>query len=142
MKLPPRSPRHPARRTKRGLALLCALVLVSSNALAALGVCVAKAPAAPRSAPAAFVADAPCPQHVADAAGSPAAGEPLSAAHCPQDDPSAQPRTADLPAGDWVAAHSSTPIDSAPRAIFAARAADLDYVSPEPLYARLSRLLL
>lgn len=141
MKLPLLTPRH-ARRTKRGLALLCALVLVSSNALAALGVCVAKAPAAPRSAPAASAADAPCPQHVADAAGNPTAGERLSASHCPQDDPSAQPRTADVPAWDCVAAPSSTPIDSAACVTVAARAADLDYVPPEPLYARLSRLLL
>lgn len=144
MKLPLHFPRNTARRTKRGLALLCALVLVSSNALAALGVCVAKASPAPRSAPAAATTDAPCPQHVADAdaAGNPATGERLSAAHCPQDDPGAQTRAADLPTGDWLAAPSCTPLDIAPREIVAARAAFLDYAPPEPLYARLSRLLL
>ena len=122
--------------------MLCALVLVSSNALAALGVCVAKAQPAAQAALAATAADAPCPQHVADAAGSPAAGERLSAMHCPQDDPGAQARTADLPGGDWVAAPLSSRIDSAPRVIVAGRAAYLDHAPSEPLYARLSRLLL
>ena len=112
------------------------LALVASNAFAAMGVCIAKAPPAASQS---MATDAPCPQHVADA--TLPAGE-LRATHCPQDDPSAQPRTADLPAGDWVAAPSCTRLDSAPRAIFAARVAHFDHAPPEPLYARLSRLLL
>jgi hypothetical protein len=139
---PLHSPRQPARRTKRGLALLCALVLVTSNALAALGVCVAKTPPAGLSAQVASAESAPCPQHDADAVGNPASGERAAATHCPQDDPSAQPRAADLPVGDWVAAPSCARLDIAPRVIVAARAAYLDYAPPELLYERLSRLLL
>lgn len=142
MKNPLRPPRQPARRTKRGLALLCALVLVSSNALAALGVCVAKTPPAGLSAQVTSAESAPCPQHDADAAANSASGERAAATHCPQDDPGAQSRTADLPVGDWFAAPSCTRLDSAPHVIVAARAADLDYTPPQPLYARLSRLLL
>jgi hypothetical protein len=124
------------RRAKRVAAGVLTLALVASNACAAMGVCVAKAsPAASQS----MAADAPCPQHVADAALP--AGE-LRATHCPQDDPGAQPRAADLPTGDWVAAPSCTRLDSAPRMIVAARAAYLHHAPPEPLYARLSRLLL
>jgi hypothetical protein len=139
---PLRSPRQPARRTKRGLAVLCALLLVTSNALAALGVCVAKTAPAGLPTQVASAESEPCPQHDADAVGSPASGERAVATHCPQDDPGAQPRAADLPAGDWVAAPSCARLDSEPRVIVAARAADLDFAPPEPLYARLSRLLL
>ena len=124
------------RRAKRLAAGVLTLALVASNAFAAMGVCVAKAP--PAASPP-LTTDAPCPQHVADAALP--AGE-LRATHCPQDDPGAQPRAADLPTGDWVAAPSCMRVDSAPRAIVAARAPYLDYAPPEPLYARLSRLLL
>ena len=139
---PLRPPRPPARRTKRGLAVLCALVLVTSNALAALGVCVAKTPPAGLPTQVASAESEPCPQHDADAVGSPASGEHAAVTHCPQDDPGAQPRAADLPTGDWVAAPSCARPDMAPRVIVAARVADLDYAPPEPLYARLSRLLL
>lgn len=125
------------RHAKRVAAGALTLALVASNAFAAMGVCIAKAPVPAASQ--STVTDAPCPQHLADAALP--AGE-LRATHCPQDDPGAQPRTADLPAGDWVAAPSCTRLDSTPRVIVAARAAYLDYAPPEPLYARLSRLLL
>ena len=124
------------RRAKRVAAGVLTLALVASNACAAMGVCVAKAsPAASQS----MAADAPCPQHV-DAPALPA--EELRATHCPQEDPGAHPRAADLPAGDWVAAPPCARLDSAPRVIVAARAAYLDYAPPEPLYSRLSRLLL
>jgi hypothetical protein len=114
-----------------------ALALVASSACAAMGVCVAKAPV--RGASQSLVAEAPCPQHGVDA--SVPAGE-LGSTHCPQDDPGAQPRTADLPAGDWVAGPSYTRIGIAPSEAFTARATIQDQAPPEPLYTRLSRLLL
>ncbi len=126
-----------SRRAKRLAAGVLTLALVASNAFAAMGVCIAKAPVPAASQ--SMATDAPCPQHVADAAQP--SGE-LRATHCPQDDPGAQPRAADLPAGDWVAAPSCARPGIAPRVIVAARAAHPDNAPPEPLYARLSRLLL
>ncbi len=125
------------RRAKRVAAGVLALALVASNACAAMGVCIAKTPV--RTASQVSAAEAPCPQHGVDA--SVPAGE-LGSTHCPQDDPGAQPRTADLPGGDWVAAPSYTRIDIAPSVIFTARVTALDQAPPEPLYTRLSRLLL
>ena len=129
--------RFHTRRVKRVAAGVLALALVTSNACAAMGVCVAKAPV--RAASQSLAAEAPCPHHVVDA--SVPAGE-LGSTHCPQDDPGAQPRAADLPAGDWIAAPAYTRVDIAPSVIVTARVTTLDQAPPEPLYARLSRLLL
>lgn len=126
-----------ARRGRRVAAGVLTLALVASNAFAAMGVCVAKAPVRAASQP--LAAEAPCPQHVIDA--SVPAGESGST-HCPQDDPGAQPRTADLPGGDWIAAPAFTRLDVAPGVRFTMRAVARNESPPEPLYARLSRLLL
>jgi hypothetical protein len=135
-----RSPRNrtSARRTARGAAALFALMLVASNALAAMGMCIVKAqpPAAVMQ-----VAEAHCP-HDVDAAGAIPFDEPTAAAHCPQDDPAAQPRTGDVPPTYVVAVpvflRISVPTDSG------TQGADVtaDESPPTPLYARLSRLLL
>jgi hypothetical protein len=126
-----------ARRGKRIAAGVLTLAFVASNAFAAMGVCVAKAPV--RAALQPLAAEAPCPQHVVDA--SVPAGE-SGATHCPQDDPGAQPRTADLPVGDWIAAPAFTRLDVAPGLGFKMRAVERNESPPAPLYARLSRLLL
>jgi hypothetical protein len=130
--------RTSARRTARGAAALFALVLVASNALAAMGLCVVKAPP-----PAAVTqaAEVPCP-HDVDTAGVIPSGEPAAAAHCPQDDPAAQTRAGDVPSACVVAVpvflRFSVATDSGTqRAAIAA-----DSSPPTPLYARLSRLLL
>jgi len=126
--------RLPLFRSPRAVRLVCgalALMLVASNTLAAMGICIAKAPAVVTTA------DAPCPQHDGDS-------QPASppAAHCPQDDPGVQSRSADLPAAhfDAVPAFGSTLVLR--RAPSAASATATGHVPPEPLYARLSRLLL
>jgi hypothetical protein len=126
-----------SRRAKRIAAGVLALAFVASNACAAMGVCVAKAPV--RASSQSLAVEAPCPQHVVDA--SVPDGEPGST-HCPQDDPGAQPRAVDLPAGEWIAAPVATRTEVAQSVIFTARATALDQAPPEPLYARLSRLLL
>lgn len=124
----------PHLRSRRTARLLCgalALMLVASNTLAAMGICVAKAPAV------AMTADAPCPQHVGD---SQPASQP--AAHCPQEDPGVQARTSDLPAAhlDVVPAFSTAlTLRRAPAELSAAATS---HIPAEPLYARLSRLLL
>lgn len=126
------------RRAKRVAAAALALLLMASHTFAAMGVCIAKTPI--RTAPPLLVAvETHCPQHVADV--TEPAGD-LAATHCPQDDPGAQPRTTDLPAGNWVAAPAFTRVDMAPRVMVATRAVVFDRGPPEPLYVRLSRLQL
>ncbi len=126
----------------RGVTALCALVMVASNALAAMGLCVAKTPTAPAASSVEVSDQAPCPQHVDDA-GSVPSGEPAAVKHCPQDDPGVQVRMGDLPAAALMPA-----IDNPLRVVVPDPAATLrgnpasDDSSPTPLYARLSRLLL
>lgn len=128
------------RKRPRRLALvMLAFALVASHTLAAMGMCIAKLPA-----PAAVAAsdEAACPQHVTDASTHGATSDPAPAAHCPQDDPGAQTRTADLPttaidAAPYVVRVS---IEAMPHAL--ANASASEGLSPTPLYARLSRLLL
>ena len=130
--------RASARRTVRGAAALFALVLVASNALAAMGMCVVKAPPPVAVTQA---AEAPCP-HDVDTAGAIASGEPTAAAHCPQDDPAAQTRTGDVPSACVVAVPAflrfSVPTGSGTQCAAVAASSS----PPTPLYARLSRLLL
>lgn len=130
--------RASARRTSRGAVALFALVLVASNALAAMGMCVVKAPLPVAVTQA---ADVPCP-HDVGVSGAIPSGEPMAAAHCPQDDPAAQSRAGDVPSACVVAVpvflRFSVPTDSGTQcAAFA-----VDSSPPTPLYARLSRLLL
>jgi hypothetical protein len=131
-----------ARRSVRALALLCALVLVSGQALAAMGLCIAKAPAAAAAVAAATAEQSPCPQHVADAASGALPEQPSASPHCPQDDPGAQVRAGDVPAADVpsITAQPRAPLAQASHAQRGAAAAD--ETPPTPLYARLSRLLL
>jgi hypothetical protein len=126
----------------RRVAALCALVMVASNALAAMGLCVAKTrTVAPVSAGEA-TEEALCPQHGTDAGGA-LTGEPVATKHCPQDDPGAQVRSGDLPAATLMPA-----IDNRLRITVPDPAAGLcSNSSPDdspqtPLYERLSRLLL
>jgi hypothetical protein len=130
--------RASARRTSRGAVALFALVLVASNALAAMGICVVKTPSPVAVTQA---AEAPCP-HDLDTAGSVPSGEPTAAAHCPQDDPAAQTRTGDVPSACVVAVpvflRFSVPTGSGTQCAAVA----VDSSPSTPLYARLSRLLL
>jgi hypothetical protein len=138
----PHHARRNSRRPSRALTALCTLVLVAGNALAAMGLCVAKTPSVP-TAPAALAASqAPCPQHFAsdrDAAASPDRAAPT---HCPQDDPSAKVRSGDAPVAGFAL------VSALPRPLVAcetgAGSADGDSNNspPTPLYTRLSRLLL
>jgi hypothetical protein len=133
--------RRPARRRARCLAALVALVVVTSNALAAMGMCMAKAPVAPSSV---IVADgeAPCLHHEARAENRSGQADPAAQAHCPQDDPGAQVRATDIP-GVGLPMLSFQPRESllVPRGTLAS-AATVDASPPQPLYARLARLLL
>lgn len=137
-----RSPSPPTRRSVRAVAALCALMLVTSNAIAAMGMCIAKAPAAPRLLELSTVETAPCPQHVADEGSGVLPDQRTVAPHCPQDDPGAQARAGDAPAADTVMI--SPPVRTAPAHSDDAqhRATAPDESPPTPLYARLSRLLL
>jgi hypothetical protein len=127
-------------RTARGIAALCVLLMVASNALAAMGLCVVKAPAA---APVTLAAadEAPCVQHINE--GARTSSEPSAQLHCPQDDPGAQLRSGDIPAPALlVAVASPLRIAIADPASFARASGAHDAASPTPLYSRLSRLLL
>ena len=134
----PQRNRSSVRRTARGAAALFALVLVASNALAAMGVCVVKAPPPVAVTQA---AEAPCP-HDVDSAGAIPSGEHAATAHCPQDDPAAQTRAGDVPSACVVAVplflRISFPVDRGTQG----PAVAADTSPPTPLYARLSRLLL
>ncbi len=112
-------------------------MLLGSNALAAIGLCVAKAPQM-----AATVADeAACAQHVDE--GNPRSSGEAGAKHCPQEDAGAQLRAGDLPAAAYMpalAAPLRIDVGDPAAALLEARA--LEDAPPTPLYARLSRLLL
>ena len=131
------------RRSARGLVAALALVLITSNALAAMGLCIAKAPGALGAVSVPASNEMPCPQHVADEWIGSLTTDPAGPAHCPQDDPGAQARAgADVPSADL-------PIISVQfRALLAPATCEgcgeaTDNDSPQaPLYARLSRLLL
>lgn len=141
---------RPRRRVARGMTAFFALMLVVSNALAAMGLCVVKAPHPAQDAQvfaavlmAADSADAEpaCPDHAQAAAEVPAQPT-VAAAHCTQDDPGAQVRANDVPPAALDAVPVFQRIAFAPALVAdgPVRAAD---VSPAaPLYARLSRLLL
>jgi len=124
------------------MAAVCALVLVTSNALAAMGLCIAKTPPAPAPIEASVADQAPCPQHVADAGTGVLPDQPSGSTHCPQEDPGVQARAGDLPAADLplVAAPVRAPL--AQTQVMPARRRDRNDSPPKPLYTRLSRLLL
>jgi hypothetical protein len=141
------------RRPARGLAAVIALMMVAANACAAMGLCIAKAGvntagdgvAMTTSAPATLdMAEAPCPHHDAAAPASSAspAPEPALSAHCPQDDPGAQGRTADLPSPDVVLAGALARAVTLPDAASSAAPAAFVELPPTPPYARHTRLLL
>ena len=136
--LRPARNRMSVRRGAHGAAALFALVLVASNALAAMGQCIVKAPP-----PAAVTqsAEAPCP-HEAGATEAIPSGEPAAAAHCPQDDPAAQTRPGDVPSACVAAVpvflRMAVLVDSGTHGADVAAGES----PPTPLYARLSRLLL
>jgi hypothetical protein len=132
--------RLPHLRSRRTARLLCgalAWLLVASNTLAAMGICIAKVPAAVATTAASTAADAPCPQHAGDS-------QPTipSAAHCPQDDPGVQARGADLPAVHLDALPAFSAALTLRRVPAESSAATPSHIPTEPLYARLSRLLL
>ena len=141
MNLPTHRDRRNARRPTRAVAGLCALVLVAGNVLAAMGVCIAKSPAAPVAAPALAVDQTPCPQHLADGHET-ISTDPVAPTHCPQDDPGAQVRAGDVPVAGVAL------ISTLPRPLVACETGSwrgirsADDSPPTPLYTRLSRLLL
>lgn len=124
------------------MATLCALVLVAGNALAAMGVCIAKAHAAPVAASELVADQAPCPRHAEDTGLVTVSSDHAARTHCPKDDPGAQVRVGDTPIAG-VALISSLP--RSPVACETGLSRDLrsaDDSPPTPLYTRLSRLLL
>lgn len=130
-------------RAARAVAGLVAAFLLTGNVLAAAGLCAVKAPAAVSLAtPAAAdeAASAHCQDHLADPSGAPASG---SNHHCPTEDPSAQPRTVDLPSPQPMAAPAAVvlPWADSTRQPAALLSTD-DPAEPRPLYARLQRLRL
>jgi hypothetical protein len=131
-----------ARRSVRGLASLCALVLVACNALAATGLCIAKAPVAPTAVASLAADQAPCPQHAVDDSGLALPDLPSATSHCPQEEPGAQLRAADLPSADLPIIAVLPRAALAHAAIARRGAAGTDDSPRTPLYARLSRLLL
>jgi hypothetical protein len=124
------------------MAAVCAVVLVVGNALAAMGLCIAKTPTAPASIEASVADQAPCPQHVADAGTGVLPDLPSASTHCPQEDPGVQTRAGDVPAADLplVAAPVRAPLAHATGMLRGDATAN--HLAPGPLYARLSRLLL
>ena len=126
----------------RGMAAVCALVLVTSNALAAMGLCIAKTPTAPAPIEVSVADQAPCPQHVADAGTGVLSDQPSASTHCPQEDPGVQARAGDVPVADLplVAAPVRAPL--AQTHAMSRGDATANDSPPKPLYARLSRLLL
>jgi hypothetical protein len=131
-------------RAVRAVAGFVAAFLLSGNVLAAAGMCAVKAPAEARVAVAPVAADGSesldCSHHLIDEGVARPAG---STHHCPTEDPSAQPRTVDLPGAQWMAALAAVVLDwsSDARQPSASLAAD-ERSEPRPLYARLQRLRL
>jgi hypothetical protein len=128
---------HRVRRPMRGIAALAALMLVASNALAAMGVCVAKTPVDRVAAE--QVTMSPCGHPVVDELAT--APAQSGAVHCPQDDPGAQVRGGEA-SGDLVLAAPPAffgVVQAAPPPRVALR---IDAPPPTPLYTRLARLRL
>lgn len=130
-------------RAARALAGLVAAFLLTSNVLAAAGLCAIKAPAGSYESqalagdPDAARGDIECADHLGGHA--PAS----SAHHCPTEDPSAQSRTVDVPGAQLMVAAAAALLDwshvlrhSAPPVVL------LHPAEPQPLYARLQRLQL
>ena len=134
-------PQRKARRSVRALALLCVLVLVSGHALAAMGLCIAKA-AAPAASAVSAAEHAPCPQHVEGADAGALPNQPSASPHCPQDDPSAQVRGGDAPAVGLPVTAVQLRVPPSPWGGELRGDTATNDSSPTPLYARLSRLLL
>lgn len=134
--------RRAAQRSTRGVAAFVALMLVASNALATMGLCIVKAPVA--AAPIAVVVnsdEAPCPGHAALTADNLQQPQTVVAAHCTQDDPGAQARAGDAP----PAALDALPVFQRLTSAFTPPSVAFDRHDespPAPLYARWSRLLL
>jgi hypothetical protein len=127
------------KRPSRRVLVMLAFALVASHTLAAMGMCIAKLPVPATVAASDEVA---CPDHSTEFSSHGATSDPAPAAHCPQDDPGAQARTADLPTAAIDAAPYVVRVsaEALPHALASASASD--DLSPMPLYARLSRLLL
>ncbi len=136
--------RRNRQRAVRAVAGFVAAFLLSGNVLAAAGMCAVKAPAEASVAVASVAADgaesSDCSHHLIDEGVARPAG---SAHHCPTEDPSAQPRTVDLPGAQLMVALAAVVLDwsSAARQPSALLAAD-ERPEPRPLYARLQRLRL
>lgn len=137
--------RRNRQRAVRAVAGFVAAFLLSGSVLAAAGMCVVKAPAEAgvAVAPVAAADDAEsldCTHHLIDEGLARPAG---STHHCPTEDPSAQPRTVDLPGAQWMVALAAVVLDwsNAARQPSALLAAD-ERSEPRPLYARLQRLRL
>lgn len=136
--------RRNRQRAVRAVAGFVAAFLLSGNVLAAAGMCAVKAPAEASVAVAPVAADgaesSDCSHHLIDEGVARPAG---SAHHCPTEDPSAQPRTVDLPGAQLMVALAAVVLDwsSAARQPGALLAAD-ERPEPRPLYARLQRLRL
>lgn len=139
------------RRPARGFAAVIALMMVAAHVCAAMGVCIAKAgvgadggiaPIAIGAAVATATAESPCPHHDGAAAPVSQVPDPALSAHCPQDDPGAQGRTADLPSSDVMLAGAAAHAVALPDAVGGAAAAAFIELPPTPPYARHARLLL
>jgi hypothetical protein len=135
--------RRTRQRAVRAVAGLVAAFLLTGNVLAAAGMCLAKAPAQARVAVSVAAEGAEaldCTHHLVDEGVARPAG---STQHCPTEDPSAQPRTVDLPSPQLMVALAAVVLDwsSATRQPNAPLAGD-DRSEPQPLYARLQRLRL
>jgi hypothetical protein len=128
-----------SRRCLRGLAALAALMLVASNALAAMGLCVAKTPVQAPAATEQLVAMTPCGHPVVDDV--PVAPQTAGPTHCPQDDPGAQVRGGEA-AGDLSLAAPPAFFGVVHIAEASPVALRVDTSPPTPLYARLARLRL
>ena len=139
------------RRPARGFAAVIALMMVAANVCAAMGLCIAKAgvgedgdiaPMAVVAPAAAATAEAPCPHHDGAAAPVSQVPDPALSAHCPQDDPGAQGRTADLPSPDLMLAAAAAHTVVLPDDVGTAAAAAFIELPPTPPYTRHARLLL
>jgi hypothetical protein len=138
------------RRPARGFAAVIAVMMVAANLCAALGLCIAKtgvglADEVAQMAAVTAAAEAPCPHH--DGASAPVAQslqipDPAPAAHCPQEDPGAQGRTADLPSPDVMLAGAAAHAVAPTLAASSAAPAAFVELPPTPPYARHARLLL
>jgi hypothetical protein len=139
------------RRPARGFAAVIVLMMVAANVCAAMGLCIAKAgagaagdvaPMAVVASAATATAESPCPHHDGAAAPVSQVPDPALSAHCPQDDPGAQGRTADLPSSDLMLAAAAAHAVSLPDAVGSAAAAAFIELPPTPPYTRHARLLL